>query len=218
MTPIIALPTQKNLQAATLKRLREAGFAFDSHTKCLRCRTDPSYAPLQVIFESAAKAKLLLECGAIQAAFMDVARVSSGLPSSVTLKTTILADDCAISLAVPRSRIDCYATDITRLDGLKIATSYPSLLQSWLKADDVRPRDILVLDEEDDMSIVRMSSDAILDIWNTDSLRTLSLVSLIDVASPEIGLFCSSSDQENPQGIISDVIERLLGQRALCLM
>lgn len=203
MKSIIALPKQKNLKAAALSYLRKAGFIFNDRTNCLSSSADPSCSSLQVIFESAAKAKLLLECGAVQAAFMDVARVSSGLPSSVTLKTTILADDCAISLAVPRSRIDCYATDITRLDGLKIATSYPSLLQTWLKADDVRPRDIRVLDEEDDMSIVRISSDAILDIWDADSLCALGLESLVEMGAPLIGLYTASTASKNIKTMIS---------------
>lgn len=203
MNPIIALPNQKNLKAAALNCLREAGFTFNARTHCLSSSADPSCSSLQVIFESAAKAKLLLECGAVQAAFMDVARVSSGLPPSVTLKTTILADDCAISLAVPRSRIDCYATDITRLDGLKIATSYPSLLQTWLKTDDVRPRDIRVLDEEDDMSIVRISSDAILDIWDADSLCALGLESLVEMEAPRIGLYAPSIVSEDITAMIS---------------
>lgn len=203
MKSIIALPKQKNLKAAALNYLREAGFIFNARTNCLTSSGDWCCSSLQVIFENAATSGLLLECGGIQAAFMDVARVSSGLPSSVTLKTTILADDCAISLAVPRSRIDCYATDITRLDGLKIATSYPSLLQTWLKADDVRLRDIRVLDEEDDMSIVRISSDAILDIWDADSLCALGLESLVEMAAPRIGLYAPSIVSEDITAMIS---------------
>lgn len=203
MKSIIALPKQKNLKAAALNYLREAGFIFNACTHCLSSLADPYRPSLHVIFESAAKAKLLLECGGIQAAFMDVARVSSDLSSSVVLETSILVDNCGISLAVPRSQIDCYATDITRLDGLKIATSYPSLLQTWLKADDVRPRDILVLDEEVDMPIVRMSSDAILGIWDGDSLRELGLESLVEMGAPRIGLYAPAIASEDITAMIS---------------
>ncbi|MBL8641082.1 MAG: hypothetical protein JNL76_03100 [Alphaproteobacteria bacterium] len=203
MKSIIALPKQKNLKAAALNYLREAGFIFNARTNCLTSSGDWCCSSLQVIFENAATSGLLLECGGIQAAFMDVARVSSDVSSSVVLETSILVDNCGISLAVPRSHIDCYATDITRLDGLKIATSYPSLLQTWLKADDVRPRDILVLDDEVDMPIVRMSSDAILDIWDADSLRELGLESLVEMGAPLIGLYTASTASKNIKTMIS---------------
>lgn len=203
MKSIIALPKQKNLKAAALNYLREAGFIFNACTHCLSSSADPCRPSLHVIFENATTSQVLLECGGIQAAFMDIARVSSNSPSLVALETSILADNCGISLAVPRSQIDCYATDITRLDGLKIATSYPSLLEAWLEADDVRPRDILVLDDEVDMPIVRISSDAILDIWDKNSLRELGLQTLVEMGAPLIGLYTTSTAYENIRTMMS---------------
>jgi ATP phosphoribosyltransferase len=209
----LALPKQEKLKKAVLPLLAKAGFNLETYDgldqgRLTDCRA--GLPPIAVEFARAADAVMFLERGIVDAAIIgsdvvDDLRYESG-GTGPTLTQRFSAAACRICLAAPSDLASWYQGDLSRLSGMRIATSYPGILQSWLGQSGIVPAEIVTLDGGVEMSIRRGLADVVMDLVETGStLRKNGLTIIRDITRSSAGLYAV-----NPgKGSLRDIAQRL---------
>lgn len=192
----LALPKQEKLNKPVIQFLERYGFKVERQGDVGqlrdRTRTIPS---IRLEFIRAADGLLLLERGVVDMAIIGsdvVAENTMGIKPLYATPDKMKDLDiavCKLQIAVPESAAEKYKTPAD-LEGLRIATSFPKLLDQWLQDNDVTPSEILVREGGVEASIRMGLADVVADLVDTGAtLRQNNLVPVFDVARTSAVLY-----------------------------
>lgn len=171
----IAIPNKGQLADPTQKLLREAGYLRSHHPRdlvvsdpendveffFLRPRDVATYVGAGTLDFGITGKDLLLDSKSIAASIMDLGFGQSSFRLAVTS--------------------DKSGKGIAGLNGLKIATSYPNILQSWLDKSSIKA-EIVVLDGAVENAVRLGVADAVADVVDTGT--TLKQAGLVVIGEP----------------------------------
>jgi ATP phosphoribosyltransferase len=196
----IAIPKQEKLKLPVLNYLATKGFVLtgDSETGILSdSRND--IPNIRVEFVRAADALLLL-----QEKIADLAVIGSDVVDENTIgpnprfkkvneRMDLEIGQCRFQLAVPNQRLNRFKTP-TDLNGLRIATSYPNLLQDWLDKNKVTPSQIICREGGVESSVRLGMADVVADLVDTGrTLKKNNLTAIFDIARTSAKIYAPTS-------------------------
>ena len=129
----------------------------------------------------------------------------SAVPGQVTLERKLGFGKCHISLAIPKNQ---EYTDPSFFNGKSIATSYPNVLEGWLKENNVDARVRKILGSVE-IAPAASIADAIFDIVSSGgTLVSNGLKEVVKVLDSEAVLISGPSMDEEKRRILSSLLFR----------
>jgi ATP phosphoribosyltransferase len=214
----IAIPKQEKIKTPVLFFLEERGFFLSNQDGESGVLSDKAgnLPNIRVEFVRAADALLLL-----QEKVVDLAVIGSDVVDENTSGTTprflepVVKSDlaiasCRFTLAVPDKNRGQFKKP-EDLNGLRIATSYPNILQEWLDRNEVIPSRIIIR-EGGVESCVRLGlADAVADLVDTGkTLRKNNLVTAFDIARTSAKIYAPSSTNYMSQILADEFLRYIL--------
>lgn len=197
----IAIPKQEKLKFPVLSYLEERGFDLsndDGETGILsdRNRDIPN---IRVEFVRAADALLLLDKQVVDLAVIgsDIVDENTAGKTPRFVKPVMKIDlgiaQCRFKVAVPNGKSEQFQTP-SDLNGLRIATSYPNILQAWLDKNNTTPSEVITRDGGVESSIRMGFADAVADLVDTGgTLRKYQLTGVFDIARTSAMIYAPQS-------------------------
>jgi len=186
----LALPKQEKLKNPIIVYLKSKGFmlAEDGETGVL-VDTNGNIPKIRVEFVRAADALLLMERKVVDLAIIgsDVATENTCGKDPAFEKPDMKLDlgiaGCTFDLAVPDELLQNFKSPAD-VNGLRIATSYPNILEEWLKKNNIEASEIFVREGGVESSIRMGLADVVADLVDTGgTLRKNKLTSAYRIAS-----------------------------------
>ncbi len=215
----IAIPKQEKLKTPLLAFLEEKGFQIieDDGDTALLSGKKWGVPNIGVEFVRAADALLLMK-----EKIVDLAVIGSDVVDENTIginprfqkpntKLDLGIAQCRFQLAVPNQSIETIKAP-RDLNGLRIATSYPNILQTWLDKNNVNPSRIVVREGGVESCVRLAMADAVADLVDTGkTLLKNKLTAKFEVARTSARIY-SSPSAEFMSEILSNEFLRYLRQ------
>jgi ATP phosphoribosyltransferase len=199
----IAIQKTGRLSEKSLELLKEAGISLNNGSRKLRSVAQTF--PLEVIYLRDDDIPRYVEDGVAHIGIVGENEYAEK-GCKVDLVERLGYSRCRLSIAVPKS--DTY-TSLEELNGKRIATSYPVILENYLQEHGVKA-DIHVLSGSVELAPSIGMADAIFDIVSSGStLISNGLKEVEVIMKSEAVLIASQNLDEDMQAVLNDLIFRI---------